>query len=360
MAHIRLQNVFDDKQTLELTPTKFKPFGHGELLRTRSTLPFSALLSFVGRDTVINGEPVAGTPRVNATVSFEHGPAPYALVPGGWLPMPFVTPQYFVVDRNVVSTLRHIREQGPPADQLAFAWWSTLFDGATALFNPMLYALEGNKRRTPSPEEFKVAFLEGAAEIERALPKAQIVRYGPEHFEACNELIRDLTQRSLCEAKFFKSIAPLVAQRAPAGKEARIKEEILRTAQACELRLASFPVIAALSTLYEDVHGEAKSPGRALMKPRARYSDQDAYNAVSDLRHIELAAASQGFPDSQRFALCTNDLGIAAFWCATQIRSEIEPTNAISLSFTFTEHLFARLDEGATHALARELLETQV
>ena len=149
MTHLRLRLEMDEGRIVEVTPTSFLPLTLQQLVRALEDPSASIDMEFLGTQAVIDGVPQNGQARVTMKTTFPHTPPPYALVVGGWLPMPFVTPQHFLVDRNVVSTMRSIRAHGAREHQRGFAWWTQLREGGSGLFNPLPYAYEGSHRRTP-------------------------------------------------------------------------------------------------------------------------------------------------------------------------------------------------------------------
>jgi hypothetical protein len=100
-----------------------------------------------------------------------------ALVSDGWLPLPLVHSQRFLVDRNVISSLRKLRERPQFQNLQAFYWWTNFFNKGTPFFNPLPYAWEGSSRRRPTFSEFVSAYEEGKAEIKNAFPNANITSF---------------------------------------------------------------------------------------------------------------------------------------------------------------------------------------
>jgi hypothetical protein len=331
MSHLRLRCEFDDGHTVEVTPTFFEPPSAAQLEEILADPARPTELAFHGVDAVIDDEPMEGTPRLTTRINFAHSPAPYALVACGWLPMPFATPQYFLVDRNVLATLRAIRNRGPRPGDTNFCWWTQLFDGATTLFNPLLYAYEGQHRRTPTMAEFVAAYNEGLAELETAFPRAALVQYEQVHFEAAYGQLRSLGERAGRDFQFLLKTIPLVANRVPRSREKLVQAQVLQQARDLGVIRDAPVVLAVLSVLYEDTHGKRPAYGRRLLKPKINYSTEDAYNAISDLRHIELAALSQAVLSDRAFALCTNDRGVALFWSALEFRGTATPGAALNL-----------------------------
>jgi len=312
-------------------------------------------LQIDGVDAVIDGVPQEGETTVKARITFKHSPMPYALVPGGWLPMPFVSPQRFLVDRNVVSTLRSIRDHGARSDQAAFSWWTAIFDGGTGMFNPLPYAYEGSARRMPTLDEFVSSYKKGSMELSRSFPRAQVIQYDDVHFAAAYDQLLALEDRTKRDASFVAESIPLVLNRVARGKEASTLKQILATAERAGVIRNAPVVLAVLSVLFEDVHGREASIGRLLLKPTKEYDIGDAYNAVNDLRHMELAALGHGIFGHEPFALCTNDRAMALFWCALSIRGESTEETLLNFHYTLTRELLPRLSDEQLADLSEQL-----
>ncbi|HEX7694585.1 MAG TPA: hypothetical protein VF409_08850, partial [Sphingomonas sp.] len=57
------------------------------------------------------------------------------------------------------------------------------------------------------------------------------------------------------------------------------------------------------------------TPAKRVLKPSERYSAADAYNAICDLRSLNILIRLIGaFPD-EAIQLCTADKNLALFWC---------------------------------------------
>lgn len=329
----------------EFTPISFEPLTTHQLLAAVGSPSSPVDLVCQGTNVVIDGVFQKGAARVRMKGEFLHGPAPFALVAGGWLPMLFSIPQYFLVDRNVVARLRRIREQGPRDGDASFHWWTNIFEGAAGLFNPLPYAYEGRYRRIPSLQEFESAFVEGVLELREAFPNASVVEYERVQVESAYQHLMSLQERSERETRFLLEAVPLVLNRVSRERERVAQGQVLQLASRLSVSRDSLVVLAVLSVLYEDVHGNPMSVGRRLLKPTANYSAADSYNAVSDLRHIELAALSHSVLPEHRFALCTNDLGIALFWTSLEIRGGRTEESLFNVHYGLGNDLFARLTE---------------
>ena len=111
-----------------------------------------------------------------------------------------------------------------------------------------------------------------------------------------------------------------------------------------DLRLVTkrlgFPLVAALSCIYEG--DKSISPARKVLKPSPRYGKEEAYNALADLRHLELKLAGATAVHDGEFALCTSDIGLALFWCGLPCALKADGK---TFSSSLTPDLFPRLGE---------------
>src|SRR6185295_251645 len=103
-------------------------------------LPLEALLSVspqgadlalvcVTRNATLDGVALPSPRTVRWEVNFHRPPALFGLVEGGWLPASLVLPPNHFVDRNVVATLRKLREGTQRSDIKDRGWWLSLMQG---------------------------------------------------------------------------------------------------------------------------------------------------------------------------------------------------------------------------------------
>jgi hypothetical protein len=103
---------FADGQSVEFVPTVVRPLGLAELEAMSEQPNASVTLQWLAENPKINGDTVPGTARTNGRLTFSEPVTIYALVPtGGWFPVPFVSPQEFLLDRNVVANFYKLRQQ---------------------------------------------------------------------------------------------------------------------------------------------------------------------------------------------------------------------------------------------------------
>lgn len=345
MAPFSFRAEFEEGRSIDIVPTFIHPLGANEIRKLEADDTSAIDLTLEGENTVIDGVSSPGRATVTTKVAFNNPTTIFALIRGGWLPLPFSIPARFLVDRNVVISLRKIREGKVAANAQALQWWTNFFAEGAGMFNPLPYAFEAGYRRKPTMAEFVSAFDEGASELSDALPKCHIVRFEETHYQAAYAQLEAFDERNERETKFLQAACPLVVQRVPRHIEAEVAETIIGTADSFELNRGSLAALAVLSCLYEDIHGTTPAIGRRILKPRSVYSEADAFNALSDLRHIELAAAGQAYFKQEAFSLCTCDRPMALLWSALSARGESVADGTIEFTFDLTSDLFSRLSE---------------
>ena len=358
MSHFIISAEFEDNKVMEITPEYFHPLCYSDLLVLESTPNAALKLTIEGINAAVNGVAEAGQATVNMTANFAEKNLIYALVPGGWLPLPCVTPPKFLVDRNVVKNLQKIRSGKPTASGKAVEWWIKLVDSiGSATFNPLPYALESGFRRKPTFPEFAAAYEEGAEELAQAVPNCKVIRLDEQSYRAGYALLQAADIRSEKEINFLREVAPMIVNRVSRDRECKISADILSIADKHKLFRGGIVTLAALSCVYEDVSGLVKSIGRRLIKPTSTYSEFDAFNALSDFRHIELSAAGQAYFPDDPFCLCTGDRGLAMLWSALIIHGESLHGNSIEFTFDLTTDLFSRLNGLEIQRLKQRLMD---
>ena len=336
---------FESGRSLEFVPKYVHPLGIGEINLIASQATSALELKFDTIDAVVDGSIEPGHATVTGKFTFHEPATVYALVPGGWLPLPFVIPSRFIVDRNVVALLKRLRMGQTGSIIQALKWWTKFFDEGAGMFNPLPYAFEAGLQRKPTYSEFKAAYDEGASEIIDALPSCHIIKYQEVNYRDAYAQLEAFDARSAREILFLKKVCPMVVNRVGRQKDMKLAKEISRIADNLNVYRASFVSIAALSCLFENIHGTPISIGREILKPNLLYSDSDAYNALSDLRHIELAAAGNAYFGKEAFSLCTCDRALAKLWCSLALTGASPVGQDIEFTFQLTNGLFNRLSE---------------
>ena len=345
MTYFSFRAEFEDGRSIDVVPTYVHPLGVAEIRALAENEMAALVMKVESYDVAVDGERQDGLSKLKMNVTFHQPATIYALVHGGWLPLPFVMPPRFLVDRNVVISLRKLREGKTVANGYALQWWANFFAQGSGMFNPLPYAFEAGYQRKPTMAEFASAYDEGASELLEALPNCHIVKFAKANYTAAYTQLEALDSRNECEIKFLQAVCPIVANRVSRRREVEVANTIVRLADSLKVNRASFTVMTALSCLYEDLHGSPPSIGRQILKPKLVYAEADAFNALNDLRHIELATAGQVYFKNEAFSLCTCDRALALLWCALSPRGEALSERSVEFTFDLTSDLFSRLNE---------------
>lgn len=294
---------------------RFQPLGFQELNEARLHQPISVPLRWQNAKIVQSnapGLPVGQFASGHATLESSLTSKAVSLVPGGWLPSALASEDdaILLLDRCVVSELRTRFASGrspshPDSDFL------DLFADTPVRINPLFFALEGNRRRFPSDEEAKAQLEEAAYALRRALPKADVIAADQSGLKGVFGLLRDSKRGMQRKQDFLLRVAPHLA--APVARSMiRSKwANTLKMARECGVRTDALVVLAALSVIATP---NGRSPAKQLLKLRNPYSAADAYNALSDLRSLDILMHVFALYPHQRTALCTTDKPLALFW----------------------------------------------
>jgi len=285
---------------------------------------------------------------------FHHPVTAYALQIGGWLPLPFCSASMLLVDRNVTGILTAISRGSVRGDIEANKWWLEFLNSQTFFVNPLLCAVEGSTRSSPSYEEFCLAFAEARAVLQKGLPRARVIDYEEQHYRAAYEIVKSFALRYEAEVSFLLRVAPIIAERHRDNILLQVEQQICELAASTGVTLRSLPLIAALSCLYEPRDGAEPRIGRGVLKPNGTYSEEQAHNAIADLRALEtlVVVNSLGGPSA---AFCTRDKYLAALWCGMQIANSEWQAGVMIFSSAPTQQLFPRLTLEQHGALLQRL-----
>jgi hypothetical protein len=334
-----LRHVAENGEVTDIFPQYSKPLKYSDVVENHN----DHHIEFVGESIIQKDsfkEKVSHT--ISSTINFRNPTSIYALVEGGWLPLPFVQPPNFLFDRNVISTLAKIVDGSIRQDVYHTNWWLSFLNNSAIIINPILYAWEGDSRKIPTYPEFCDHFYKGSKLISAVLPKANINKFQDEHFKAAYTTVLDLSKLQKKEVKFLLHAVPLIINRAPTSKLKQYWQNLANKARELRLNNRSLAVIVAYSCLFERQDGSGCLVGRRILKPRKGYTEQDAYNALSDLRALELFICSCGL-EQKPMSLCTCDRAITAFWCLINPHSIMYENGKFTYSVTFSEDLFPRL-----------------
>lgn len=290
-------------------------------------------------------------------IDFNHSLPVYALVPGGWLPPPFVDPPVFLLDRNVIRYIEVIADGRSDTHYADAKWWLELIGDENTYISPFLYAFESGRQMIPDIEEFKKSYEEGVRIIRRLFPKAEIHEYKDEHFDAAFETITDVLKFHPQETTFLQTVAPLIRLNVAQNDLERVRNEIMEIATKLGLSYRSLPLLAALSCLYEDPVISCFNVARKLLKiGGGAYTNEKAYNVLSDMRGLLFYFAFRAIAESENVppvSYVTADQAALLFGCGLNVTNAQWRGNRLFLTLGLSEFLFPRMTEGEREELAR-------
>lgn len=330
-----------EPRTLSFVNAEIQPLDFATLQRAR--LDQRLTIPLVCRDgtlvsTTIEGHQPGETINASAILESAYTSEAIGLVKGGWLPSAFaVTHQKttILVDRNVVtkivSRFDNGRRRGKHAPDFI-----DLFADQPIRINPLLFVLEGNDRRIPTPGEAAAQLEEVERKLRSALPRAELT-IGPDSLQGALGLIED--SRASLERKqhFLRHIAPcMVSPVARRDVEARWNDVAL----AADLHSVSRQSLIVLAALSAVAVPNGKSPAKNLLKFRNGYTKGDAYNALADLRALELFIGCHCLFPGEPMQLCTADKPLALLWAGIQASNFRWSGTGFSYDMTPVEGLF--------------------
>ncbi len=250
--------------------------------------------------------------RGNTTLVSPFSARAIGLVKGGWLPSGLAVQNDMVVmpDRCIISDLKG-RFCGGTKKNESDKDFLDLLAGRGTRINPLLYAIEGNLRRNPTPEIIEQQLNEAAAALRSALPEAELVPGDRGGLEGAIGIVRDTQVSMARKEEFLMRLAPKLHAPTSAGKKALLWDETLETARVCGVVKNSLVVLAALSAISVP---NGKSPAKRLLKLSREYSTENAYNALADMRSLEILMGLFSLFPEQRLMLCTRDKDLALLW----------------------------------------------
>lgn len=111
MSPFVFRGAYEDCQSVEIVPTFVHPLGTADIRALEADDSSALEMELAADEAIVDGEKKVGLVKLKANITFNKPVLVYALVQGGWLPLPFAIPSRFLVDRNVVILLRKIHEE---------------------------------------------------------------------------------------------------------------------------------------------------------------------------------------------------------------------------------------------------------
>lgn len=309
------------RRRIAFTDVDVKPLGYDALLAASPNKALTIPLEmFNGRivDTNVEGVDLSGYAHITARLESPFTAGAIGLVRGGWLPSALAATRETAAvlpDRNVLTEIvgrfdRGVRKGRQPD-------FLDLFAGAPVRINPLLAALEGNGRSMPGPGEARAQLDEAVAKIRSALPEA-ILLVGPQSLTGLLGLIEDSRPGMARKQALLRQLASRLSGPVARRDVDRTWDAVLSAAQDHGVARNSLVVLALLSIV---VNPRGRCAARRMLKFHDGYSDGDAYNALSDIRSLEILLNLLAlFPD-QHIQLCTADRDLALFWVGLQLSS---------------------------------------
>lgn len=290
------------------------------------------------------------------TLQFDHPLSAWVIQEGGWLPLQFPGVDIILVDRNVTSAISALNEYPGRTDMAPQKWWLEQLNRSSCLINPILGAFEGRLKRTPSYEEFRGELAAVTDILRKGLPQARLIEHAPGSHPQLYENVLDGCAMQQNQVNFLREACPLVAHRVAKAKSAMIETQLIDIAASTGVALRSFVFFSVLSVLYEPLSGEQPMIGRGVLKPNPDYSNEMAYNALSDLRSLEYLAAITGLPGPSA-GICTRDRFLAALWANMGVHNARWTGRVVSWDMRPTEQLLPRLEPDDIGRLMKRLGE---
>ena len=298
-----------------------EPLGYEALAAARPNRPVSVSLKWRGAKVVAFDIPDAeiDTPcTVTGHLESPFTARAIGLVKGGWLPSIFASldaSTIVLLDRNVVPEIIGRFEggvlRGRDPDFI------DLFAELPVRLNPMPFVLEGNARGLPTAQAVQAQLAEVVAKLGAALPKAELV-VGPQSAAATMGLIEEGRAWFESHTRFLLGVADVIPGPVSRARMETAWRGILLSADRSGVSRRSIVLLAVLSALTSP---NGNGPARDLLKLRRGYGATDAYNALSDLRAIEILINLLALYPDQPVQFCTADRPLALFWVGMGIHN---------------------------------------
>lgn len=306
----------DPGKNITFKGARFQPLDYHALATARLHQPLTIPIDVRAQvqATDIKGVVSGHYARAQASLQSPFTSNAIGLVPGGWLPA-FVAATFnkavVLLDRNIVTELFSRFESGALC-RTRDPDFLDLFEGQPIVINPILSVLEGEAQRPPTALEIERELSTTVPKLRSALPQASII-HNDETATGIAQIIEQTRDSMGRDEAFLMKLAPKLASPVSRKNREACWAEIVATADEFGVSRNSIVVVAALSIASVP---NGRSPAAGVLKFRPGYGATDAYNALADLRSLEILMKLFGaFPD-QPVQLCTADKALALFWTA--------------------------------------------
>jgi len=298
---------------------EFQPLSYSDLTGIRPgqnvTIPLNWQNAKVLESTV-DGIAIGSIAAANATLQSPFLSRTIGLVKGGWLPSGLALQANMIVlpDRCTISEVNRRFRNGTKTKEEDRDFLDIFADRSVRI-NPLLFALEGNLRAAPSAAVVEQQLEEAYEKIRAALPQAKLEPEGKAGLPGVIGIAQDTSSAMARKQDFLMHLAPMLQSPVGANRKARLWDEVLVAADSFEIPRQSLTVLAALSAV---VVPNGRSPAKRLLKLKAGYTAEDAYNALADLRALEVMMCLFALYPHEKLMLCTGDKDLALFWVGIQ------------------------------------------
>ncbi|MCA2011029.1 hypothetical protein LCM17_05995 [Cereibacter sphaeroides] len=334
----------DPRRVFHFKSFEVEPFGYEDLKKNNPRMPLQLAVKFrnaVLGDQCENIDVTNDRYQSDFVLQSHFSTQSYGLVQGGWFPPGFSTldNMTYLLDRCAYNDVRAYC-QGQDLEVPSRDFLEYLTHSGTSI-NILPVILEGNRQRVPSDFETVQQYNEVMSNLAPIMPKAIFRPKGAHAIIAAMRLLRDPFLADEREKRFLSDIATHLIS--PVGKNRR--EEVIRSiklsADLHGIERFSFVLLAAISAV---VCPQGGNPARNILKVRPNYSDQDIYNALSDLRSLKLLSGLIAILPDQNPVFCTSDKNLALFWVGLRGRDFLHSNGKMSFTISISDTLFPGLD----------------
>lgn len=350
-------------KVLTFIPDKFIPMSFADFVSAERAGDnfYNVKAEISGFQLIQNGQSqlVSRKGIIDIPINFARSIPIYALVEGGWLPPPFVSPLQLHLDRNVIGAIEQILKGNQRDPYLDTAYWLQMSDRDDMIVSPYLYAFESNLTTAPGYEEFVRGYEEGAQIIKELFPKALVPTYGDEGYGVLYRFAEDVLAAADKEMTYLLRAVPLIRNIVASQRRRKVAAELFELAAELGVKFHSIPLLATLSCLYENYAVTGFNAAREMLKIRGgEYTEARAYNALSDMRSLLIYLAFRAMAkqdDNYPYAYCTGDKAALLFGCGLNIVGERFRDGKLYMSFDLAGPLFPDIPEDERSELFKRI-----
>lgn len=238
----------------------------------------------------------------------------FTLVKGGWVPIFYAFSKgNIIADRNLVSEIQARFLNGEmssgtmPNDFLDYICDKS----CSCTLHTISYALESNERKLPSSEKIIEQHRAALKTLSRALPHVKTWPESDSDLEHFLELADKFREYFSQGVRLLVKLAPFVINSPARNKRVDRWKAMAQIARAENIPVSHIVFLACLSATSAE---QGFNPAQKLIKPKAIYTEEDAYNSMYDLFLIMLTNVLQTQAPELKVTLVTRDKNLAFFW----------------------------------------------